>query len=276
MKLYAISDLHVGHPVNHQALARLPFFRDDWLIVAGDIGEKTEHFHYAFHILTERFQQVVWVPGNHDLWTLPSAENAKRGQAKYHHLVDLCRSYGVLTPEDPYASWPGADFNALLVPTMTLYDYSFHPASLTREAAMARAIANETICADEVVLHADPYPNIETWCAERCRYTEKRLSALPSEMPLIIINHYPLHLDMAVLPRIPDFRIWCGTRRTENWTERFPIKMIVHGHLHIRRSSLRGSVRYEEVSLGYPHQWEPTRNIADYLRRISWQRESTT
>lgn len=269
MNLYAISDLHLGHQTNYQALARLPFFPNDWLIVAGDIGETIAHFHYALRILTERFQQVIWVPGNHDLWTLSSAEHPDRGQAKYLRLVKLCRSYGVLTPEDPYVYWPGADFKALLVPTMTLYDYSFLATSLSREAALARAIANKVICADELVLHTDPYANMEAWCAARCEYTEERLSALSPDMPLIIINHYPLHQDMALLPHIPDFRIWCGTQRTEDWTHRFPIKLIIHGHLHIQRSSIRNGVRYEEVSLGYPGQWDQSRAIAGHLRKIT-------
>ena len=44
---------------------------------------------------------------NHDLWTLPTEPDHLRGVAKYERLVALCRDHGVLTPEDPYVTWPG-------------------------------------------------------------------------------------------------------------------------------------------------------------------------
>ena len=127
------------------------------------------------------------------------------------------------------------------------------------------------VCSDEVVLHPDPYPSRTAWCAARCRYTEERLAALPTDKAIILINHFPLHRDMAVLPRVPRFSIWCGTRRTEAWPQRFPIKLVIYGHLHIRNSTMRDGVRFEEVSLGYPKQWQRERGIAGYLRKISLQ-----
>ena len=42
----------------------------------------------------------------------------------------------------------------------------------------------------------------------------------------------------------------------------------VSGHLHVRRTDWRDDTRFEEVSLGYPRQWDPARGIAAYLRRV--------
>ncbi len=110
MKLYAISDIHISHETNRKALEALPAYNDDWLIVAGDIGETVEQTRYALTLLNQRFAQLLWVPGNHDLWTNASASNAEdqlRGEAKYWKLVEVCRELGVLTPEDPYVRWEG-------------------------------------------------------------------------------------------------------------------------------------------------------------------------
>ena len=103
----------------------------------------------------------------------------------------------------------------------------------------------------------------------RCCYTEKRLSAIPNDKSVVLINHFPLRRDMAILPRVPRFSLWCGTRRTEAWLQRFPIKLVIYGHLHIRTSTIRDGIRFEEVSLGYPKQWRRERGIAGYLRKIS-------
>jgi 3',5'-cyclic AMP phosphodiesterase CpdA len=267
MKLYAISDLHLGHPQNRAALLQLPEYREDWLILAGDVGETVAHLEFALQILTSRFAKILWTPGNHDLWTLPTS-GASRGEARYRQMVALCRRYGVLTPEDPYVLWPGANFEALLAPVFVLYDYSFHPDHVAAHDVLAWAEESGVVCADEAVLHPDPYVSRSAWCAARCQYTETRLDQVADGRPLIVVNHYPLRRDLAVLPRIPRFSIWCGTRRTERWLEQYPIALAVYGHLHIRQSLCRDGVRYEEVSLGYPNQWDPARGMAGYLREI--------
>ncbi len=271
MNLYAISDLHVGYSQNREELTQLPAYPDDWLIVAGDIGESLAHFHWTLQLLTERFAKVIWVPGNHDLWTLPKGDTDLRGAAKYLRLVKICREYGVLTPEDPYIKWEGGDFEATLVPTFTLYDYSFRPKNQTKAQAIANAKAENIVCVDEALLYPAPYRTREAWCAARCAYTEERLATLPPDEPLILINHYPLRQDLAYLPRIPEFRLWCGTKRTEAWLEQFPVKMVIFGHLHIPQSKVRDGVRFEEVSFGYPRQreWRSQSDIVSHLRRIS-------
>ena len=45
MKLWAISDLHLASSINRAALAALPNYGEDWLIVAGDVAERSEHVH---------------------------------------------------------------------------------------------------------------------------------------------------------------------------------------------------------------------------------------
>ena len=265
--LYAISDLHLAYESNRQALLALPAYPDDWLIVAGDVGESEAQLTFALDILTQRFARVLWTPGNHELWTLPS--ETLRGEAKYHRLVARCQSFGVATPEDPYLQWQGNGEPCLLAPIFVLYDYSFRPAHIPLEKALAWAEEAETVCADELLLHPDPYPTRAAWCAARLLYTEQRLQAASATgAKLLLINHFPLRQDLAYLPRIPRFSLWCGTTQSDQWHTRFPVVAVVYGHLHIRNSQQRDGVRFEEVSLGYPQQWQAERGIAGYLRKI--------
>jgi len=39
MRLLATSDLHLSHRANREGLFELGDFPEDWLIVAGDVGE---------------------------------------------------------------------------------------------------------------------------------------------------------------------------------------------------------------------------------------------
>ena len=257
MKLYAISDLHLINQENRDALETIPAHPEDWLILAGDIGETADLLQFALQLLNQRFAQLIWVPGNHDLWTLPNDETDLRGRAKYDLLVSICRRYGVLTPEDPYARWTGAGSECFLAPTFTLYDYSFRPDDVPYEKAVDWAAETEVVCTDEYLLHPEPYGSFAEWCSARCDYTESRLKALPPTTPIVLINHYPLREDMLFLKRIPRFSLWCGTKRTEHWHLRFPIKTVVYGHIHIPATHWRNGVQFEEVSFGYPRQRDP-------------------
>jgi 3',5'-cyclic AMP phosphodiesterase CpdA len=271
VKLYAISDLHLANRPNRLALKELPSFPDDGLIVAGDVGETEDHLRFALDVLAPRFRRLYWVPGNHDLWTLHLDPHPLRGEAKYRRLVEICGLYGVRTPEDPYERWPEtySDTSYLVAPVFVLYDYSFRPPDVAPEDAVEWAAESGVMCSDEVLLHPDPHASRQAWCAERLRYTERRLEAVADGgSRLVLVNHFPLRDDLFQLRWIPRFRIWCGTRATEDWHRRFPVAVAVYGHVHIKGTHFRDGVRFEEVSLGYPRDWRQERGVASYLRQI--------
>jgi 3',5'-cyclic AMP phosphodiesterase CpdA len=268
MKLWATSDLHVGFEENRRAVEELPSHPDDWLIIAGDTGETPAHLEFVLRTLSPRFRQLVWAPGNHDLWTPKDWPPEKRGAPHYERLVTLCRRYGVLTPEDPYARWPGDGPLRAIVPAFLLFDYSFRPDTIPREHAVAWAAESRVRSVDEDLLAPDPYPTRDEWCAARVAATEARLEALVPEAKLIFVAHFPLLYELGIPPRIPRFSIWCGTTQTADWHRRFPIEVAVSGHLHLRSTRTIDAVRFEEVSLGYPKQWDQRRGLEHYLRRI--------
>lgn len=270
MKLYAISDLHVGYEPNRALWQTLPDHGDDWLILAGDLGETMAHLDAVLDVATARFARVFWVPGNHELWTLPGDPDG-RGEDRYLRLVERCRARGVVTPEDPYVLWPGTvtgGGRCAIVPMFLLYDYTFHPDDVADHEALDWARAAGIECTDEAVLYPDPYPTRIAWCHARVAATRARLDRLAPEDHTVLINHFPLRRDLARLPAIPRFSIWCGTRRTESWHRDYRARVVVSGHLHIRSRRWIDGVRFEEVSLGYPRQRRADRPLDDYLREI--------
>jgi 3',5'-cyclic AMP phosphodiesterase CpdA len=81
--LLATSDIHVGFRQNRTIVEGMrPTSDDDWLIVAGDVGEVVDHIVWGLRLLKERFATVLWVPGNHELWTHPNDPVQLRGQAR--------------------------------------------------------------------------------------------------------------------------------------------------------------------------------------------------
>lgn len=271
MRLLAISDLHVGFAANRAALEMMPASPRDWLILAGDLGETEEHLLFVLRTLRPRFEQLVWVPGNHELWTTHDPPGQARGVERYERLVALCRREGVLTPEDPFAVWPGPGPSHLIAPAFLLYDYSFRPEHVSEAGALDWAAESNVMCADEAMLHPDPYPSRAAWCRARCDLTERRLAdAAASGNRLVLVNHWPLREDLLRLRRIPRFSLWCGTQRTADWHTRFGASVVVYGHMHVPHTAWRDGVRFEEVSFGYPREraWRGHPPIDSFVRQI--------
>jgi len=283
-RLLAISDLHVGYPENRAYADSLaPADPDDWLIVAGDVGEVFADVGFVLASLASRFTRVIWVPGNHELWTPPADPVALRGVARYEALVKVCRRFGVLTPEDEFPVWNGPEGPVTIAPLLTLYDYSFgsrglvgagnlpaatggaedarpgtedvatDAAPMSRADAVRAAEAAGIAAADEGRLHADPYPSVAQWCRARVAATQGRLDALDG--PAVLVSHWPLIAAPLAALRQPAYAPWCGTTLTAGWHQRYPVAAAVYGHLHIPRTTHHDGVRFEEVSVGYPREW---------------------
>ena len=145
-RLLAISDLHINHRINREALATIGPHPDDWLVVAGDVGERPEHLVTLLESLTPRFAKVIWTAGNHDLWETAETKGTQRtkgtkgfqsvdGHQRYDELVQICRDRGAVTPEDPYLEWPGAP-GTFIGPMFLLFDYTFRPSNVSFESAI--------------------------------------------------------------------------------------------------------------------------------------------
>lgn len=272
MRLLAISDLHLASSINRAALDALPTRPEDWLIVAGDVAERLETVSEALDFLAQRFAKVIWVPGNHELWARPSLDEPA-GVARYGALVDRIRTLGVVTPEDPFPVWPGplpaGVARLVIAPLFLLYDYSFRPDDVPIDRVVEWAEETHNVCSDELLLSPAPYGSRIEWCHARLAEAERRLTdEIPSGSHTVLVNHWPLRRDVVRIPRVPRFTPWCGTVLTEDWHIRFSAYAAVSGHLHTRRTDMRGATRFEEVSLGYPRQWEHGRGIVGYLREI--------
>jgi 3',5'-cyclic AMP phosphodiesterase CpdA len=256
-RLLAISDLHVSYPENRAALDGLrPSAPGDWLLVVGDVAEQVADIEWALATLAGRFATVIWVPGNHELWTHPRDPVQLRGEERYRHLVGLCRRAGVLTPEDPYPVWDGAGGPVLVVPLFLLYDYTFRPAGTTQAEGLALAYQAGVVGTDEKVLHPDPYPSRAAWCQARVAQTEQRLAQRAGGLPTVLVSHWPLTREPTAILRYPHYAQWCGTTATADWHRRFDAVAVVYGHLHIPRTTWQDGVRFEEVSVGYPREWK--------------------
>ncbi len=119
MRVFAISDLHVDYEPNAQWVRQLSLseYRDDVLIVAGDVSDAEDRLRNCLEALSRRFAQVLFVPGNHDLWVRRDAPELD-SFGKFDRIQSLVRACG--------ASMDVFHHGALsIVPLLGWYDDSF-------------------------------------------------------------------------------------------------------------------------------------------------------
>lgn len=270
--LWGISDLHVSHRGNDEVLDRIhPADPDDWLIVAGDVAERTDDIIETLRRLKAKFATVVWVPGNHELYTTAKDPLQIHGVARYDYLVQACRDLGVITPEEIYPQFDPGDGTppVRVVPMFLLYDYTFRPEGTTNKfAALALAREHDVVATDEFLLSPEPFATRDAWGRDRIERTRTRLDAIDPAERTVLVNHWPLRREPTDALMYPEFALWCGSELTHDWHTRYNAACCVYGHLHIPRTTWYDDVRFEEVSVGYPREWQ-RRGLPDpLLRRI--------
>jgi len=142
---------------------------------------------------------------------------------------------------------------------------------MPQKEALNWAMESNVMCSDEVLILPQPYTDFPAWCTQRVKYTRKRLDdiTLTKGDELILLNHFPLKESSFHLEHIPRFSIWCGTQQTESWHVDYPVSGVVSGHLHLPSHQVIDGVDFFEVSLGYPGQWDSSKNIFDLFIEIA-------
>ncbi|KAH0976154.1 hypothetical protein GBA52_018053 [Prunus armeniaca] len=99
LRVFVLSDLHTDYTENMEWVKCLPTvrYKNDILIVAGDVAETYKNFIVTMSLLKDRFEHVLYVPGNHDLWCRHEGEIYLDSHQKLKKLLDTCRGLGVQT-----------------------------------------------------------------------------------------------------------------------------------------------------------------------------------
>ncbi len=97
MRVLAISDLHVDYDQNMRWVMQLSGmdFVDDVLILAGDISDDVQKFKKALSLLRPKFSEILFVPGNHDLWV--RRDNGMDSLEKFYQCLNICASLDIRT-----------------------------------------------------------------------------------------------------------------------------------------------------------------------------------
>lgn len=243
MRVYAVSDIHVDFNENRQWLMNLSAqdYRDDILILAGDISDVTPFLLQTFDALKLRFREVLFVPGNHDLWTYRN--NTSDSLAYFSLIQRAVHEHGILM--EPYTNGP-----LTIIPLFGWYDYSFGLPS----DELSFMWMDYTACVwpehfDEMAITRH-FISMNEGC---CALTNERVITFSHFMPRIDLMPSIIPVKKRVLYPV------LGTSLLEEQIRRIGPEIHVYGHTHVNRCVIKNGILYINNAFGYPRETSITR-----------------
>jgi predicted phosphodiesterase len=239
MKVFAVSDLHVDYDENARWLSDLSVadYRQDVLILAGDVSDELPRVAAAFLALAKRFYKVVFVPGNHDLW-LTSDSASCTSFDKFARICALAAEHGVSTVALSVGPLS-------IVPLFGWYDFSF--GALT--ADVQKRWMDFRLCR---------WPDTTDSGDVTDYFLGLNEPALCSRSHLVItFSHFLPRIDVmppGVSSATRSLFPVLGTNRLEMQLRRLNPIIHVYGHSHLNRDLTLDGTRYINNALGYPSE----------------------
>jgi len=237
MRVFAISDLHVDFEHNSAWVKRLSLdeYKDDILILAGDVADSMRHLSWSLRMLTSRFRKVLYVPGNHELW-MREIPSARTSLDKFYELRSVVENEGA-------SMQPFREGGICIVPLLGWYDSSF-------------GVPSEQLQAMWVDYHACRWP--PDLSGDRiAEYFCSLNLPLPvvDGATMISFSHFLPRLDL--MPASGAGRMLypvLGSRRLETQVRALRSSVHVYGHSHVNRRVELDATLYINNALGYPYE----------------------
>ena len=239
MRIFAISDLHVDYEENFNWLVNLSNldFKNDMLIVAGDISDLIDKLKLSFGQLTKKFSRVFYVVGNHDLWVIRN--KIKDSIQSFGMIQEIAQDNGVITTPFHFQSFS-------IIPLYGWYDYSFGTPQKELNNMWVDYYAckwpenfNEAAITEYFVSMNEDFPD-----SAKNNLTISFSHFLPR------IDLMPLYIPYSRRILYPVL----GTSRLETQIRKLKSQIHIYGHSHVNANTVIDGIRYLNNAYGYPNE----------------------
>ena len=238
MRIFALSDIHIDYEENRKWISGLSTndYKNDILVLAGDITDHIYSIEKIFRNLKKIFSEILYVPGNHDLWV-------QRGETG--DSFEKLKRLGKMSLETGIRMKPYHTNGLSIIPLYGWYDYTFGlpskeiinewmdyiackwPAGYDEEE-----ITRYFISKNESSLHMTNKHTISF------SHFVPRIDLMPSYIPAAKRALYPV----------------LGTNLLEDQIRRIGSCIHIYGHTHVNANVVKDGIRYINNAFGYPHE----------------------
>lgn len=239
MRVFALSDIHVDYEANARWIANLSIaeYRDDVLILAGDVTDKRRLLEWCLSALANRFKKVLFVPGNHDLWVRDEDREINSLQ-KFEEVCAVVEGSGA-----SMQAFRGQGVS--IIPLLAWYDYSFgEPSEKLRAVWMdyracrwPKGFTEKDVTAHFAALNDKQVGSANATVITFSHFLPRR-DLLPGFSPSADRLLYPV----------------LGSTRLERQLRKLNSKIHVYGHSHVNRHVKIDGVSYINNAFGYPRE----------------------
>jgi len=248
MRLFATSDLHTDYQENFRWLEELSDteYREDILIVAGDVSDRLEIIRETLLLLLSKFRKLLFTPGNHELWVRSAKINSIE---KFQLILDLCDELDIATK-------PVKLENLWVVPLFSWYEGVYEPEM--------KAWADFRFCKwpDDKAPLSDYF----------LRLNERHLKRY--DAPVISFSHFLPRSEL--LPPKEYLRIsWLGNvsvcAALDSQIRQLNSTVHICGHTHTTFDVVIDDVRYVQNAVRYPRE----RRAPSFPIKMIWATDDT-
>jgi predicted phosphodiesterase len=239
VRVFALSDIHVDYKVNANWISNVSAtdYRDDVLILAGDVSDSLRLLSWCLGVLVARFKKVLYVPGNHDLWVVRDGLE-KTSLQKFQEVEAAVESSGA-----SMQSFREAGLS--IVPLLGWYDYSFGEPSDELKS----------IWMDYQACRWPGGFGVKEIAAHFAAFNDGRVAA--GGDTVITFSHFLPRIDVmpGFIPK--EKRILypvLGATQLERQLRRLQPSIHVYGHSHVNRKITIDGVTYINNAFGYPRE----------------------
>lgn len=239
MRVFAISDIHIDYEENRKWLNRLSSwdYTKDVLVLAGDVTDNPHLLDKAFEHLKSRFSEVLYVPGNHDLWVYRDPQNPD-SLRKFYRIKELAGNCGIRM--EPFHSG-----ELSIVPLLGWYDYSFgRPSGELLDAWADYGACRWPQGMDEAGLTRYFTSLNEAYLDTRNRHVISFSHFLPR------IDIMPVYIPQSRRMLYPVL----GSSMLEKQVRALNSSIHVYGHSHVNVHVTRDNTAYINNAFGYPYE----------------------
>ena len=206
------------------------------LLLAGDVSDCLTLLITAFKILRNRFKEIIYLPGNHELWLWRDRENDSL--AKFHLIEKITADYGITMK-------PVQLKTLSIVPLFGWYDYSFgRPSQFLKQIWVDYTACKWPSGYDEY--HITRY------------FTSLNYNIrLSPSRDVISFSHFVPRIDLMPYYIEGHIRLLypvLGSSILEKQIRKLGSKIHVYGHSHINCSMLKDNTLYINNAFGYPNE----------------------
>lgn len=250
-ELFAISDIHVDIEGNRRWIESLPPRPRDGLIVAGDVSHETESVRMAFRSLKEKYAEVYYCFGNHDVW------DEKDSVAKICRLEEVAKEEGVRTRSAVFGA--GGGRRVLVVPIK-----SWHHMSFDTEPAITQwqgiPSARYVISDYKRCKWPQPLRDSDESVAQYVDSLNDDMEAVGDQQhdDIVSFSHFLPRIELIPEKRylyLPTLTKAVGSRFLGDRVQKLRPDLHCFGHTHIAWDATLDGIRYVQAALAYEHEW---------------------